>query len=398
MTVLTFNCGSSTLKFDLLDQQEGGALRSLASGTVDRVGRDASVSLTIDGAKQERNVPAIDHAAAFRVAINLLHEAGLLGNTEAVGHRVVHGGSRFRAAALIDDDVVAAIEEVSVLAPLHNRPALDVIKAARGHFGALPNIAAFDTAFFAALPEVAALYAIPRELSSRLGIRRFGFHGLAHRYMVDRYSVAHPGVAQPRLITLQLGNGCSAAASMDGRPLDTSMGFTPLEGLIMGTRSGDIDPSIPLFLQTSAGMTPEEVDSLLNSRSGLLGLSGRSSDMRDLVQGASEGDAASALAIEAFCKRLQKYIGAYMAVLQGADAIIFGGGIGEHGAEIRRQVCEAFAWTGLRLNDEQETQDSAEVKISHPQSTIEVWVVRVDEAAVIAQEVMALLAVERTDP
>ncbi len=325
--------------------------------------------------------------------MSLLDDAGLAKGIEAVGHRVVHGGARFVSPSLIDDDVIGGIEAASELAPLHNKPALAAIDAARTHFGAsTPMVATFDTAFFADLPDVAATYALPRDLTQRLGIRRFGFHGLAHRYMVERFRALRPEVQRPRLVTLQLGNGCSATASLDGRPLDTSMGFTPLEGLIMGTRSGDLDPALPLLIAEKEGLSTQEVDALLNTRSGLLGISGRSRDMRDLIEASGKGDAAADLAVRAFCYRVTKYIGSYLAVLGGADAIVFGGGIGEHSIEVRRSVCRALEWAGLQLDEAANAGVGAEDhRISSAGSPMEAWIVHVDEAIVIARDVASCL-------
>jgi acetate kinase len=312
---------------------------------------------------------------------------------DAIAHRGVHGGPRFHAAVRIDDDVVRAIEQASELAPLHNGPALEAIRAARGVFATgVPMVAAFDTSFFADLPDVAREYALPQDVRDKLQIRRYGFHGLAHRYMIERYRALRPDVARPRLVTLQLGSGCSATASLDGRPLDTSMGFTPLEGLIMGTRSGDIDPMLPLLLAEQGGMSVNEVEALLNKKSGLLGLSGRSNDMRDLQTAAAEGDAAAGLALRAFCYRIVKYIGAYMAVLAGADAIVFGGGIGERSAEVRAAVCDAFAWCGLELDAALNSSvGDDDTFISAAGARLEALVVRVDEASVIARDVLQVL-------
>ncbi len=394
MRVLTLNCGSSSLKFDVLDvQDDESRVRTLARGIVDRIGAEAICTLRAAGGQSERRKPVADHARALDEAIDMLREVGLVASVEAVGHRVVHGGTRFRAPVLIDETVIEAIEAASVLAPLHNGPALAAINAARTRMGpSMPMVATFDTAFYADLPEVAARYALPRELSERFGIRRYGFHGLAHRYMAERFQALRPEVEQPRLITLQLGNGCSATASLGGRPLDTSMGFTPLEGLIMGTRSGDLDPSLPLFLARQEGISLDEVESILNGESGLLGLSGRSHDMRDLLEAEAAGDRHSALAVEAFCYRVRKYIGAYLTILGGADALVFGGGIGEHSREIRRRICDGLEWTGIGLDHEANDVESGDDRrISANGTKIETWVVAVDEATVIAHDVAGVL-------
>ena len=394
MRVLALNCGSSSLKFDVLDAGDGPSVLRVASGEIDRIGAGkATASLAHGDTKIEREAEAPDQQHAFVTAMSLLDEAGLANGIDAVGHRVVHGGARFVSPSLIDDDVIGGIEAASELAPLHNKPALAAIEAARSHFGtALPMVATFDTAFFADLPDVAANYALPRELTGRLGIRRFGFHGLAHRYMVERYRALRPEVQRPRLITLQLGNGCSATASLDGRPLDTSMGFTPLEGLIMGTRSGDLDPALPLLIAEKEGLSTQEVDALLNTHSGLLGISGRSRDMRDLVEAASRGDAAADLAVRAFCYRVTKYVGSYLAVLGGADAIVFGGGIGENSADVRRSVCRGLEWAGLRLDEAANAHSHADDRpIGVLGIPMEAWTVRVDEAVVIARDVAVCL-------
>jgi acetate kinase len=338
-------------------------------------------------------VPVADHGEAMRRALSLLEAEDLLGDIEALGHRVVHGGPRFNSPVRIDDEVIAAIDAVSELAPLHNEPALRAIQAARDHLGDdRPMVATFDTAFFTALPEVASAYAIPRDLAEKHAIRRYGFHGLAHRYMVQRFRQLRPDVRSPRLITLQLGNGCSATASVDGRPIDTSMGFTPLEGLVMGTRSGDIDPSLPLYLAEKEALSTTEVASLLNKRSGLLALSGRSQDMRDLEAAAREGDERSRLAIDVFSYRVKKYVGAYLAALGGADGIIFGGGIGEHSAAVRERVCAGMEWAGIRLDPRRNgVAGDGEARITDDTSAIDCWVVAVDEAAIIAVDVYGCL-------
>ena len=395
MRILCVNCGSSTLKFDLLDVSGAGhADERIASGLVDRVGAQATLSVSVaGGASQERKTAIPDHAEAMRSALSLLEEHGVLASIDALGHRVVHGGPRFREPLLIDESVIEAIHAVSELAPLHNEPALKAIRAARDRLDKEPAmVATFDTAFYVELPEATSAYAIPRELSEKHSIRRYGFHGLAHRYMVQRFNELRPEVAHPRLISLQLGNGCSATASVDGRPVDTSMGFTPLEGLIMGTRSGDIDPSLPLYLMEKERLSGAEVSSLLNTRSGLLGLSGRSHDMRNLLTAAKAGDERSRLAIDAFCYRVKKYVGAYLAALGGADAIIFGGGIGEHSAEVRQRICDGLEWAGIKLDANRNAAVTGhESRISDDSSAIEAWVVPVDEATIIARDVYICL-------
>jgi acetate kinase len=394
MRVLAMNCGSSTLKFAVTDASAGEpSITQLAAGVVDRIGSDSIASLSVAGHAYEVAKSADDHGEAFGIAVKMLQEAGTLAGIEAVGHRVVHGGTRFREPVLINDEMLEAVEAASELAPLHNRPAVEVIRAARAYFGEpMPMVSTFDTAFYSLLPDVAARYALPEEITERLGIRRFGFHGLAHRFMVERYSALRPGTVEPRLITLQLGNGCSVTASIEGKPVDTSMGFTPLEGLIMGSRSGDLDPSIPLVLLQKEGLSAGEVEMLLNKRSGLLGLSGKSNDMRELLVAARAGHSGSDLAVRAFCYRARKYVGAYLAILGGADAIIFGGGIGEHMPDIREAICAGLGWAGLELDRERNGEASqSDERISADGSTIDAWVVHVDEAVVIARDVAECL-------
>jgi acetate kinase len=396
MKILVINCGSSTLKFQVV-QVEGAATavgreRRLAGGIVDGVGGQASARFEMeDGESVRADAAVADHGEAARRVLDWLNDVGLLGpgGIEAVGHRVVHGGERFVEPTAIDDEVVAGIEALSDLAPLHNAPALTVIKELRAALGAaVPMVATFDTAFHRGLPERASRYAIPTELAERHGVRRYGFHGLAHRYMVERFSeMTGTPLERTKLITLQLGAGCSATAVEGGRSVDTSMGFTPLEGLMMGTRSGDVDPSLAGFLARREDVSVEEVEGWLNTRSGLLGASGRSADMRDLLEAEAQGDARAALAIEMFCYRVRKYVGAYLAVLEGADAVIFGGGIGENAAAVRARICAGMGWCGLALDaDRNGAAVGSEARISANGSRLQAYVIAVDEAVIVARD------------
>jgi acetate kinase len=401
MRVLAVNCGSSTLKFQLFELEPKdkvyGHEERLARGLVEEIGTRGSLSFTIEGGKSLRKTTTIaDHDQATRQVLEWLESRGLLkrDGSWVVGHRVVHGGDRFTESTRIDDQVLKAIEALSELAPLHNDPALQAIHAAREALGPeVPMVAVFDTAFHTALPQKASEYAIPRDFAARHEIRRYGFHGIAHQYMTERYGViASRPIEGTKLITLQLGNGCSAAAVARGRSIDTSMGFTPLEGLMMGTRSGDLDPSLPCFLARREGMEIEEVEDWLNTRSGLLGVSGRSRDMRDLLKAAQQGDANADLAVEMFCYRIRKYIGAYLAVLGGADAIIFGGGIGENAAEVRTRICAGMEWCGLRLDEDRNARAvGSEDRISGANSRLHAYVIPVDEALMIARETVRCL-------
>jgi acetate kinase len=342
---------------------------------------------TITGSRRPDN-----QTGAFDEVMALMEQAGLASSVDAVGHRVVHGGLRFSEPMLITSEVLDGIRNAGALAPLHNNPSLDIIEAAGARFGQrVPMIATFDTAFYRDLPDVAAQYALPKAVREQYGIRRFGFHGLAHRYMVEAYRAERPDLSTPRVISLQLGNGCSVTASIGGRPIDTSMGFTPLEGLIMGTRSGDIDPAIPLHLAKS-GMSANDVDTMLNRESGLLGLSGSSSDMATLLTRAGQGDANTDLAVRAFCYRARKYVGAYMAALAGADAVLFGGGIGENMPTVRAGICEGLEWAGLAVDAPRNREPLAgDRRISADGSRVDVRVIRVNEAMVIAKDVLSAL-------
>jgi acetate kinase len=400
MNVFVINCGSSTLKFDLVETSGGGATdgpsRRLFRGVVDRIGGRASVSFASAGATLlGREVDVEDHAAAARLALRLLDEGGYRSSIDAVGHRVVHGGDRFTSSVLIDGAVIETIEQVSSLAPLHNAPSLQAVRAVREALGeTVPMVATFDTAFFAGLPARASKYAIPQDVAKRHKIRRYGFHGLAHGFMFERYvALTDRPPKDVRIITLQLGAGCSAAAIANGAPIDTSMGFTPLEGLVMATRSGDIDPSLAGFLAEAEGMPISEIVSMLNRRSGLLGLSGLSSDMRDLLKAESDGVPDAALSIEVFCYRARKYIGAFLAALGGAEAVVFGGGIGENSAPIRRRICEGMDWCGLRLDDQRNEATGGDAMSIHAEgAAIRAYVIPVDEAAMIAREAEACLS------
>lgn len=395
MKLLAINCGSSSLKFELF-ACTNETLR-LAQGIVE-LGRDGPGRLKLQkGADKVREeVEVADHAAALKLALARLETTGLLKDSgiDAVAHRVVHGGDRFVEPTLIDEAVIAAIDELRELAPLHNTPALAALRAARSLLGdKVPMVAVFDTAFHARMPAPAATYAIPRELAKKHRIRRYGFHGIAHRFMTERHArLAGVDISSTRIITLQLGNGCSAAAVRGGRSLDTSMGFTPLEGLVMGTRSGDVDPSLAGFLAEREKVPVDEIESWLNKRSGLLGLSGTSSDMRDLLEAERQGDENAGLAVELFCYRVRKYIGSYLAVLGGADAIVFGGGIGENAAAVRQRICKDMEWCGLSLDES--ANDSIigkEGRITADSARLHVYVIPVDESSIMVEDTLACL-------
>ena len=399
--ILAINCGSSTLKFQLIETNGEittlGQERRLASGIVDKICGAAIIKFTSEnGERLTENAEVDDHGEATHRMLDWLNSLSSLktAGLRAVGHRVVHGGNLFTEPTLINDEVIEAIEALSYLAPLHNRPSLMAIRAARESLGrTVPMVAVFDTAFHHTLPEHASRYAIPQELTLKHRIRRYGFHGLAHQYMTERYTaITSKPIDQTKLVTLQLGNGCSVTAVNGGRSVDTSMGFTPLEGLVMGTRSGDIDPSLPGFLARSENVDIEEVESWLNTRSGLLGISGRSRDMRELLEAERQGDSSAALAVEMFCYRVRKYIGGYLAALGGADAIVLGGGIGENSPEVRARICDGMEWFGLTLDQERNAATiGSEERISVNNSRVHVYVIPVDEESIIARDTVRCL-------
>lgn len=368
MNVLVLNCGSSSLKWKLIDT---AARRALAKGHVERVGQGGRT-----------------HAGAIEEAL------GALGSTrvDAVGHRVVHGGERFHDPVLIDDAVIAAIEACVPLAPLHNPANLAGIRAARERLPGVPQVAVFDTAFHHTLPRRAATYALDPEVARKHGIRRYGFHGPSHAF-VAREAAAWLG--QPldrlRIVSLHLGNGASACAIEHGHSVETSMGFTPLEGLVMGTRGGDLDPGVILTLLRAEGMTVDDVDRLLNEASGLAGLSGLGNDLREIEERAAAGDDRARLAIAVFAHRVRKYIGAYAAVMGGLDAVVLTAGIGENAAAMRRRILQRLDFMGITLDEDRNqdawVSDEARVaEISDRTSLVRVLVVKTDEELLIAEE------------
>jgi acetate kinase len=397
MLVLALNCGSSSVKFQLVAvDPTAGAARRLARGKVERIGgAGASFTAEAQGRPATReHVAAGGHDVAVRRIVDWVRSHGFA--IEAAGHRVVHGGERFTAPARIDEAVLREIEALEDLAPLHNAPSLAGIRAARAILGpAVPMAAVFDTAFHATMPPRAARYAIPYALAERHGIRRFGFHGTSYLYVFDRYCrLTGKPAEQASIVAFHLGNGASAAAIRSGRSIDTSMGFTPLEGLVMGTRSGDVDPALVGFLCRKERITAEDVLRILNERSGLAGLSGMGHDMRDLLK-RERDDPRARLAVDLFCYRARKYLGAYLAALGGADAVVFTGGIGEHSPLVRNRICEGMEWCGLRLdaarNERTCGRDQIEDEISEAGSRIAAWVISTDEELVIARDTAAVL-------
>ena len=392
--VLVINSGSSSLKFQLVEPDSGIAR---AAGIVERISEQSSSARLDTGEHHlERDDRVADHDAALRLAFDLLAEAGIdleTADLAAVGHRVVHGGNEFQRPTLMDDERVAALQELSELAPLHNPPAVKGIEVARKLLPDIPHVAVFDTAFFHDLPPAAATYAIDRGLAERWQIRRYGFHGTSHRYVSEQ---AAAFLDRPRSslnqIVLHLGNGCSASAIAGGRPIDTSMGLTPLEGLVMGTRSGDIDPSVFSYLWRTAKMGVDEIEAMLNQRSGVLGLAGER-DFRRLGVMIESGDSSAQLAYSVFIHRLRKYIGAYLAVLGHTDVISFTAGIGENDPAVRRDAMAGLEGLGIVLDDDRNLSPQRGTRrISGEDSPIVVLVVPTDEELAIARDCVSLLA------
>ncbi|MFZ5593850.1 MAG: acetate/propionate family kinase [Pseudomonadota bacterium] len=387
MFILVFNSGSSSLKWQLFEATAASDPTPCAHGTVTAFGGQACCTWLSDGQRGEVRGSIVDHHAAAVWVLNWLQDRGLTKGLAAIGHRIVHGGDVFTGPVLIDPAAVAAIESLSALAPLHNPLALQVIHACESFFKPpVPMAAVFDTAFFRDLPDHARRYALPDEWTRNHGIRRYGFHGLAHRWLCQRYhEISGAGIGASRIITLQLGQGCSMTAIRGGVPVETSMGCTPLEGLIMATRCGDIDPGALLHLAGQLGVEP--LREALNQRAGLLGISGISADMRELIMLGAQGHAGAKRAIDAFCHRARKYLGAYLAVLGGADAIVFGGGIGEHAPVIRERICAGQEWCGLAVDEAANARAiGKEACISPPSSKMAAYVVPVNEALLIARD------------
>jgi acetate kinase len=403
MKVLVINCGSSSIKYQLIHTNDK---ETLCKGLVERIGAVTSiVRQEWKGEKPVKKSVALDnHAVALKTIMEMLVSADndhlkSLDEIEAVGHRVVHGGETFKDSVLIDDDVEEAIQEAFDIAPLHNPPNLQGIRAAKAHLPNVPHVAVFDTAFHQTLPAEAYLYGIPNRLYRRYKIRRYGFHGTSH-YYVSRtyYNLAGIDKKGSKIITCHLGNGASITAIKDGESIDTSMGFTPLEGLVMGTRSGDIDPSILFYLIEKEELSLANVHALLNKHSGLLGMSGYAADMRDLIEEAEDGDKRSQEAIDVFCYRAKKYIGSYMASMNGVDAIIFTGGIGENASLIRSKILSGLDTFGIEINEERNNNIQEDQRISSDDSKVGVYVIPTNEELVIAIDAAKIANTSKQTP
>lgn len=401
MKVLVINAGSSSIKYQLFQMPQAEVI---AKGVVERIGEETSqLKHSCGGEKYSSDVKAADHEDGMAVILETLVDKnfGAISNVSeiaAVGHRVVHGGEEFTGSVIINDKVVASIEKFADLAPLHNPPNLTGIRAARSNLPAAAQVACFDTAFHTTIDKVAYLYALPYELYEKYQIRRYGFHGTSHRYVARRTAeLMELGKYDVNLITCHLGNGCSITAVKNGRSVDTSMGLTPLEGVVMGTRSGDFDPAI-LFYLAEKGYSIDDLNKMCNKKSGLIGISGKSNDMRNLSDLATQGDKRAALAIDIFCYHIKKYIGAYSAVLGRVDAVVFTGGIGENAVGIRSKICTELGQVGIELDEERNTSArDCEAQISTDNSQVKVFVIPTNEEGAIAKDTykMALQEVKQ---
>lgn len=400
MKVLVVNSGSSSLKFQLIETSpesiEADTDHCLARGIVERIGGQALINFEAEGQAPTRGAaPIRDHKQAVdRVLQWFLNESKLLGSAAdigGVGHRVVHGGEKFQKSVMLSDEVLAEIEDCIPLAPLHNPANLKGIRATQELLGSgMPQVVVFDTAFHATMPPAAYLYGVPYSMYRRHQIRRYGFHGTSHRYIAYRYRTQQQVAKEAvDIISLHLGNGCSACAIKNGQSINTSMGMTPVEGLLMGTRCGDLDPSVVEILMQNEGLNVHEVDSLLNKQSGLLGISGLTGDMRDLLLERKEnGDRRASLAIEMFCQRVRRYIGAYLAEMGGAQALVFTGGIGQNAAEVRAEICQGLGWFGVDLDEQanQKIRGDQGGCITHPDCRLPVYVIPTNEELLIARD------------
>ena len=400
MKVLVINCGSSSLKFKLYDLPADDTASLLAEGLVEEIGREKSKFSYRDNRSPEKivgDVVAKDHTQAVAAMKDMLLDAehGLFKDkieVDACGHRVVHGRELFSNSALVTPEVRRAIEECIGIAPLHNPPNLAGIAACEKIFPGLPQVAVFDTAFHQTMPPHVYTYGLPKDQLDRNHVRKYGFHGTSHEYVARRCAeLMKKDFAQIKMITCHLGNGSSITAVKNGQSFDTSMGLTPLEGLLMGTRTGDMDPAVVLYIMDKDKLSPQEMNTLLNSRSGIKGVSGISNDMRQVIAKAKEGDARAKLALDMFDYRLIKYIGSYVAAMGGCDAVVFTGGIGENDAAMRARVLDPLQFIGIDMDPARNSSDAKEKVITRDGSRISVWVVPTNEELMIARKTRAII-------
>jgi acetate kinase len=397
MKVLVINCGSSSLKYQLLNM-DGQVL--MAIGLVERIGIEGSIlTHEIPGVGKEKiKVVMKDHKEALAQVLKALTNEKYgaiksLDEIDAAGHRVVHAGEKFSGSVLITDEVVSALEECIELAPLHNPPNIIGVKAIQELLPNIENVGVFDTAFHQTMPKASYIYPLPYEYYEKYGLRRYGFHGTSHRYVTQRAAVMmNKNVEELKLVTCHLGNGASVAAVSGGISIDTSMGFTPLEGLAMGTRTGDLDPAIVTFLMNKENLSIAEMDNIMNKKSGVLGMSGVSSDFRDIEGAANEGNERAALALDVYHQRVKKYIGAYAAVMGGIDAVVFTAGLGENSATSRKAICSGLEFMGIEIDDERNNVRGKETEVSVEGGKVKVLLIPTNEELMIAEDTEEIIS------
>ena len=392
MNILIINAGSSSLKYQLMDPNTGDVA---AKGLCERIYIDGRLTHKVGDNKVVKDIPMPSHSEAIAAVLEILvdPECGVIKSVDeidAVGHRVLHGGMEFSDSCIVTDEVIAAVEKCIPLGPLHNPANLMGIRACQAVMPKTPQVAVFDTAFHMTMPAKAYRYAIPTEYYENDSIRRYGFHGTSHKY-VARRTAELVGKKEFKMVNCHLGNGSSMAAVKDGKCMDTTMGLTPLAGVPMGTRSGDIDAAVVQFICNKYGMSVDDCLNMLNKKSGVLAISGVSSDFRDLEDGAAKGDANCRLALDKFCYEVAKYVGAYAAALNGLDVLTFTAGVGENGPDTRAAVCEYLGYLGVKLDPEKNNMKGKEMLISTPDSKVQVWVVPTNEELMIAQDTAELV-------
>ena len=392
MNILIINAGSSSLKYQLMDPETGVVS---AKGLCERIYIDGRLTHNANGKKVVKDIPMPTHSEAIQAVLAILVDPvdGVIKSTDeidAVGHRVLHGGMEFYDSCIINDEVIAAIEKCIPLGPLHNPANLMGIRACQAVMPSTPQVAVFDTAFHMTMPPVAYRYAIPTEYYKNDSLRRYGFHGTSHKYVTKR-AIELMGRSDIKLVNCHLGNGSSLSAVKDGKCQDTSMGLTPLAGVPMGTRSGDLDPAVAQFVMNKYGMSADECLNMLNKKSGVLALSGVSSDFRDIEEGAEGGNEDCALALDKFAYEVRKYIGSYAAALDGLDCLVFTAGVGENSASMRARICQGLEFLGVKLDPEKNNVRGKEAIISADDSKVTVWVIPTNEELMIAQDTAALV-------
>lgn len=394
MKILAVNCGSSSIKYKLLDMDSE---ETIAQGSLQKIGERSSSQIHFLGSKKTKIRERIaNHKQGLRELFNIVvnKDRGILkslSEISAIGHRVAHGGEKFLEPALIDEEVIQVIRKLIPLAPLHNPPNLAGIEAALSLLPQTPQVAVFDTTFHQSLPPKAFLYGLPYEYYKKQGIRRYGFHGTSHKYVCQKAArLVDIPLDRLRMIVCHLGNGCSITAVQKGESVDTSMGFTPLEGVMMGTRCGDLDPGIILWMLEQAGLSPDKVRDILNTRSGLLGISEISNDVREIKKAEQNDNHLARLALDIFVYRIKKYIGSYVAILSGLDTLVFTGGIGENDSEIRRRICEGLQFLGINLDEEKNNKAGTRI-INKNDSSVKILVIPTDEEIMIARETQKII-------